>query len=279
MAEIAVLTLHGMGRQSPEYACDLLKELEDRLGENFGKISFIPAYYQDILQDNEDTVWRNLNAKVRWNDLREFVLFGFGDAAGLENGKEQKDSVYKQAQIRIAQALLKAHQETENGPAIFIAHSLGCHVLSCYLWDARNAENSLGIWPKVQNYAAEITENGPPLSDEQITYLKGDNLQSLFTTGCNIPIFVAAHARKDILPFTLPDDCEWHNYYDPDDVLGWPLVPLSDEYKIAVKDHKINAGGNLFDWILKSWNPMSHELYWGDDDVLDHLESEIRKLI
>ncbi|MCK5433566.1 MAG: hypothetical protein KAJ03_12535, partial [Gammaproteobacteria bacterium] len=67
---------------------------------------------------------------------------------------------------------------------------------------------------------------------------------------------------------------QWHNYYDEDDVLGWPLKPLSGEYRNRVKDHEMNAGG-----LFKSWNPMSHGGYWKDNDFLAPVSSYIRSLI
>ena len=75
------------------------------------------------------------------------------------------------------------------------------------------------------------------------------------TTGCNIPLFVAAH--DPVVPIDPPaTGFEWHNYYDPDDVLGWPLAGLGDDYGRLVTDHPINAGGSVLDWFLKSWNPL-----------------------
>ena len=44
-------------------------------------------------------------------------------------------------------------------------------------------------------------------------------------------------------------------------------------------DHPINAGGGIMEWMLKSWNPLSHSQYWGDDDVLDPLEEHLRALL
>ena len=56
---------------------------------------------------------------------------------------------------------------------------------------------------------------------------------------------------------------EWINFYDLDDVIGYPIRPLNDAYKQSVtKDVPINAGG-----LLSSWNPLSHNSYWTDNDV------------
>ena len=63
------------------------------------------------------------------------------------------------------------------------------------------------------------------------------------------------------------------------DLLGWPLAELSDNYATAVTDHSVNAGSGILGWIVKSWNPLSHGQYWGDDEVLDPLEAMLRTLL
>jgi len=137
---------------------------------------------------------------------------------------------------------------------------------------------AVGIWQDIGHFESEIT-GGDPLTAAQKAFLQGVSLRSFYTTGCNIPIFVAAHASREILPVTPNDTFEWHNFYDEDDILGWPLADLSPQYKKIVTDHPINAGGGIMEWMLKSWNPLSHSQYWGDDDVLDPLEEHLRALL
>ncbi len=56
---------------------------------------------------------------------------------------------------------------------------------------------------------------------------------------------------------------KWLNFYDPDDILGYPLKHLSASYGNAVsEDRAINVGGPAV-----SWNPLSHGAYWTDNDL------------
>lgn len=311
--KVALLTVHGMGETPPNYNSDLKSAIRERLGELADGMHVGSVYYQHILQPNEYRVWRKVEKKVVgpcnglwnalpwywvrrnwWNELRQFLLFGFGDAAGLESGKESRDSVYTQAQICFAKALFSARQNMDgDGPVVIIAQSLGCQVSSCYFWDAQLASDgsaiNVGIWRDIQSFSGEIisrdqglggVQTGREFSNEEIRFLQGRTFRTLITTGCNIPIFVAAHAKSDIIPIFAGDKMfQWHNYFDPDDVLGWPLSPLSQAYGERVKDYAINASGSFWGWIGKSWNPLSHTQYWSDVEVLDQLETQLRQFL
>jgi hypothetical protein len=279
----AFITVHGMGSTAESYNREVVAELRDRLGARFSDLHVGKVYYQGILQPNENRVWKGIGRRVRWDALRKFLLFGFADAAGLENGKEARTSVYSQAQTLIARELLLARRAMGgDGPVVILAQSLGGQVISCYFWDAHKALQGervdVGIWQDIGHFERQIT-GGDPLTHEEKAFLQGTSLRVLYTTGCNIPIFVAAHAAREILPITPNNAFEWHNYYDKDDVLGWPLAVLSPDYKKVVTDHSINAGRGVMEWIFTSWNPMSHSQYWDDDDVLDPLEEHLRALL
>jgi hypothetical protein len=279
MARVALVTLHGMGVTARDYADELLESLGKRMNGAFKDVLVQSVYYQNILQDNEERVWGRVEqkGKVHYDELRRFLLFGFGDAAGLENRKEFDNSVYEQAQMQIANALLKVHASDPLLPVVFISQSLGCHVLSNYLYDAqkfaRGGVVDAGIW-KASNPFINA------LSAGQRNFLKGDTAMAWVSTGCNIPIFVAAHAQGDIVPIDKPTgQFRWLNIYDPDDALGWPLQPLSDKYEALVEDRAINAGQGIIGTFIKSWNPLAHTEYWTDDDVVKPLASILSRLI
>lgn len=57
---------------------------------------------------------------------------------------------------------------------------------------------------------------------------------------------------------------EWINFYDADDVIGFPLRSLNAAYlKVVKKDVPVNTGSFLI-----SWTPLLHLEYWTDDGVL-----------
>jgi hypothetical protein len=131
-------------------------------------------------------------------------------------------------------------------PLIVIAHSLGSVIMSNYIWD-------------------EQVQKGRG----QTAFEKMETLVGFMTFGCNIALFSLAYNPVEAIKFppgTLPPHlrqvAKWLNFFDSDDVLGYPLKPLSPTYNQAVtQDIEVNVGG-----LLASWNPLSHTAYWTDNN-------------
>ncbi|MDL2356733.1 MAG: hypothetical protein QFF03_15895 [Pseudomonadota bacterium] len=286
MPKVALVTVHGMGVTLSNYADPMKAKLQQALGARYDELMIRPAYYQGLLQENEATVWNRVDAhsKVHYDDLRKFVLFGFGDAAGLETRKDEPDSVYELAQQEIARALLDVYTRCGSDcHVVFLTQSLGAQVLSNYIYDGqknkRGGAVDAGIWRDLEHTRAVLGGLGEPA---MLPFLRAETCMAWVSTGCNIPIFVAAHKTMNIKPIQRPNGAStfrWLNIYDPDDVLGWPLQPLSPEYDQLVEDRAINAGQGALDWIMRSWNPLSHTTYWTDDGVIKPLADMLRKLL
>jgi hypothetical protein len=282
MPHVALITLHGMGAAQHDYADALFGTLHQRLGDVADQLDLRPVFYQNVLKPNQEAVWHKIGNDVRLHylTLRRFLLFGIGDAAGLENRKELDGSVYELAQGAIARQLLDAYRKTPDTAVVFLAQSLGGQVLSSYLYDAQKSAAGLpvvaGIWKDIGDWSRRTF--GRDLDDAEKRFLAGGTCTAVLTTGCNIPIFVAAHRQLDIKPIDRPTPgFVWINLYDPDDALGWPLQPLSPGYAELVEDRAINAGRGIVDFVVKSWNPWSHTAYWSDPTVLDALEDALRR--
>ena len=81
------------------------------------------------------------------------------------------------------------------------------------------------------------------------------HLAGMLTFGCNIPLFTFAHDLEDLKPIKFPGEnltdgekevAKWINFYDADDVLGYPLKQIYPDFPY-LKDRDINVGG-LFQW-------------------------------
>lgn len=269
--ELGILVIHGMGETKEDYYFGLQEHIQKTLGSQiWDKVHFEPIFYQDLMQTNEYRVWSNMVQKevLDWKGLRQFMLFAFADASSLEHKPDKEGSVYHKVQKKIIDALKNTRSELGNQDKdiIVIAQSLGGQVISNYIWDFQESE---GIWKEENN------PDFPQFEPEEENFLKFNSLKYLFTTGCNIPLFVAGF--NEIVAIDKPNEkFKWLNYFDKDDVLGWPLKPLSESYnQVVEKDIEINAG-NFF---LQGWNPLSHTGYWTDRDFVKPLCETIESLL
>ncbi len=271
--KLAVIAIHGMGDTDENFADPLRENVRDMLTTaQWADIHFDTIWYQDIFQANQEALFDRSKSQLDGMFLRRFLLYGISDAAGLEYSRTKPDSAYEITQLRIFETLGRAYQAlgAQTGPVVVVAQSLGGQVISNYIWDARKVTPppvTWGLWRHPHD----------DLSEEELDFRKFGALRTLFTTGCNIPVFVGGLPPEEIVPISRPNPhFQWFNYFDEDDVLGWPLQPLNPDggYSTLVQDVAINAGG-----LFSSWNLLSHGKYWTDNDFLRPLTAHLSQLL
>ena len=228
---LIVIPIHGMGDTPRNYDTKLKTALRKRFNASeWNAIDWRSVYYQDVLQKNQQRMLDAMRAgaKLDWIKLRRFLLFGFSDAAALGDEPHKPNSAYQQIQQRVQSTLEAAFNAHGRGlPILMVAHSLGAHVLSTYIWDAQQNKVDRGVFR-----TGLATSPGGRSAREKFLRLK--TLRCLITTGCNIPIFIAGLAKSQIKPIVVDKrgwKIRWENYYDADDVLGWPLKPICPAYR------------------------------------------------
>ena len=212
-------------------------------------------------------------SRPAWINTRQFVLYALSDPATYAYKPEECDSVYRKVHERISKSLRKLCEELdEDGCVVVVAHSLGAHVLSNHIWDAKKRLKS------IEDGTADCQAESEECEESKQEYERIKKIKRIFTAGANITLFVAG--RPEVKPFAKPNDgFEWHNFYDEDDVLGWPLQQLPPKdgksYADLVKvECRINVGG-----LSKSWNPRSHTEYFGrGTKFIKHVAEEIEEL-
>lgn len=273
--KLGVLLIHGMGDQDANFADPMIEELKSflrRLGSNDKEICFHPVWWAPVLAQREADLLRELadGNDLAWMAVRRFVVQALADAIAYQGSyrpiSKDQITVYKGIHAAIAERLKQLRERLradrpENAPEaplVIIAHSLGCHMISKYVWDVTNPD----------------ADKKPENAFERL-----ETLVSMVTFGCNIPLFTLAFNNLDPIQFPTPGIerffpietpsehlaavTKWLNFYDPDDVLGYPLRPLGAKYAAAVSDDiPVNVGG-----LLRAWNPASHTAYWTDNDV------------
>ena len=270
--KIGVLVIHGMGSQDSTFAYDMIAELKKRLKPHADRFVWEPIFWARKLMDREAGLLEKLGEAqdpdgrriwLEWHKTREFVFHNFGDAVAYHREREDGEptSVYHDIH-RIVDASvrrLKAQLPSPDSPIVVMAHSLGAHIMSNYIWDHQ------------PDSAGEVHGDYEPLP----------SVAAMITFGCNIPLFSLSF--ETATPIDLPGAgvtkpelvkaSRWLNFLDVDDVLGWPLRPLYEKDRAKLKrkqqeetvdrieDHAINVGA-----VLQSWNPLAHGKYWEDDD-------------
>ena len=270
-AKLGILVVHGMGSQkNPHFADKMIDEVNGRLkdfGFNYHDLAWQPVYWADILQPQEDQLWKVLSKghSLSFPDLRKFVLSNLGDAVAYQREPDSSPDVYQRIHTRVHECVvnLRATLGDQDAPLMVMAHSLGSYVMSNYIWDQQR-----------QNRAAI---SGPTDFERMRT------LCTLVTFGCNIAIFSLAlqqYVGIDFPPAELKEPLKsaarWLNFFDPQDILGYPVKPLWDGYAnhSQIADLEINVGN-----IFTSWNPLSHDQYWTDDDFTEPVAKQIKAIL
>jgi hypothetical protein len=261
MKSLTLLTLHGMGKHRPDYAVPLTTALQARLGTAWGRVHVAEVHYAPLLQGPQQDLWEASvrAAPLKSRGLRRFVLHSLGDPVSLEHA-HNRSTVYEATQ-RLIQDQLRGALAAVGGdpqhPVVVVAQSLGCQVLSNYIWDAQHRKG--------------IFADAPADPSPQERFLALGSLRTIVTTGCNIPLFVSGIADRRC--FDRPEGLRWVNCFDLGDVLGWPMAPLGESYG-WIEDKVIRSGNSRLLRMVRS-----HTAYWKDGDLHDEVAGAIRGLL
>jgi len=105
--KLGVLVIHGMGSQDPDFAEEMIEELNDRVGD-LGKdpetIAWKPVYRVNILKGRQSEYLRNAKrvGDLNYIALRKFMLSAFGDASAYQEVQSVDNTTYEQIHKRVA---------------------------------------------------------------------------------------------------------------------------------------------------------------------------------
>jgi hypothetical protein len=266
--QLGVLIIHGIGSQPADFAEPHIREVRarlSRLGADPAQIAFQPVHWAPVLEAREAELWAALTGSHRLDVafLRKFLISAFGDA--LAYNQRQPNDTYRHIHAIIHKSIRELRDgpfEGQDRPLAIIAHSLGCHIISNYIWDRQRGR--------------------PPDYYGDTKLGRMETLAGLVTFGCNLPLFTLAHEPVVAIQFPPPDlDSDlkplarWDNYYDRDDVFAFPLKPLSPSYARSVTaDHEINAG---FPGLAQT--AAAHTGYWTDNSFTTPVAEMLARLL
>lgn len=277
MADLVILAAPGMGAVDEGFAEPLFQALKDHLGADWSRIHTDTILCQGHLQPNLERVFEAMQKRdMDYLRARKFMLYGLAEASAQMADIHQRGGNYEKTQQAIYQTFERAAKATsDNAPVILLSHSIGCCILSNYLWDAQRATINHGIW-------RDGGPKGVHKGSAKDLFLRGKTLAHWYTLGASNPLWTAGLARDQIQAVTSDTrgyNFRWKNFYHPDDLFGWPLKPLSPSYNQAVyRDFETRP---LADWSAASWGPqlVSHDGYWQSEMVLKNLVEDVTEVL
>jgi hypothetical protein len=298
---LAVIILHGIGTYSgggnldkDSFDTTLRDSLKKRLGAVFDRVAWQRVVWSDAALERRQTkLIEDRGMPWPWKGAFDFVSSFLSDASAYT--LPVHETALNRSSYHLVQKLVRGaliHLESELGadaattPVLAIAHSMGCHVLSCYAWDAlHKPERILG------------TGSTEKLSDFQA--LK--TLSGLIYVGCNLPLLTMNVPEEDLLPIRLPlrpvvlggAESVWLNMWEANDLLGYPIAPQyghyfggtharrddfpgwgrdpSQERRPTDIEVKLNSLGGL--------TPFAHSGYYKINSVQRRIADETRRLV
>ncbi len=263
--KIAVAIIHGIGLVERDFADGLMRELRKRFVSNGASgpdLVMKPVLWSPVLQGAENDLWVKLKkgGPLAYKKVRRFMVDFAADAIAYQPVSKER-RVYDAVHWIFAKALRSLAEEAgPHAPLCVVAHSLGTVIASNYLYDLQT-----DVKKKCVSKTVRRVMKGTPLE-------KGKTLSLLYTLGSplalwslrypnfGIPIQVPAPELRKYWPKIKG---EWVNFYDKDDVIGYPLKTINASYRKSVtSDKPVNVGG-----FFKSKTPLSHTEYWTDNDV------------
>ena len=271
--KIAVAIIHGIGKTPPDFAegmkADLLRRFTNA-GANPNDLIMKSVYWSPVLQGLEDELSRRTKAggPQGYGALREFMVSFAADAIAYQPAPHEQE-IYEKVHQVVAQALRALAEEAgPTAPLCVIAHSLGTIVASNYFYDLQTHPRRKIIADPVETSIGDTPLDwGETLS---LFYTLGSPLAlwSLRYTNFGSPLAVPAPALKHHWPAL---GGEWINYYDKNDVIGYPLKTINAAYSAAVKEDRVVSVGNLFTTLT----PLCHTQYWTDRNVTSPLATAL----
>lgn len=277
--DAAFIVFHGTHASQGSAYNQLIQRIDNLLKDSNIQLHSQRVLYTDILEHWNERIWEQMSNRISWRTLRRFLLSGFTKVLGHDLHHRPWMKVYEETQLRIAGAIYDATRAIDgDGKIIIRASSVMCHSISCFFWDAqkyllddRSVDN--GFWSNPHKFARSIKQTSS-FTKNDIYELGGRNIRAIVTTGNLIPLLITPHLNDKIIPIKkLNSDFEWHNYYNRNDVLSWPLGPLSDEYGDLVQDHISKGAYGLMLNMLTWWNPLSHHYGWADVESIRKIAS------
>ncbi|CAM5220799.1 Chemotaxis protein OS=Ureibacillus acetophenoni OX=614649 GN=SAMN05877842_11043 PE=4 SV=1 [Ureibacillus acetophenoni] len=267
--KVAVAIIHGMGNQKEGFANETMAKINKTFTEKMkhlvedpaSQLVIQPVLWATVFRDSEENLYNKLvrDNRLHYQGLRCFLINYLGDAIAYQPVETAKHN-YEKVHEKIGEGLNNLSKKAgDNAPLCVIAHSLGTVMAINYFYDLQFKRDEV----------TTIINNSSPLE-------KGDTLTLFYTMGTSLPLWSLRYTNFN-RPIHIPSKNlqhyypglhgEWVNFYSKNDVLGFPLKPVNENYHAAIDEDREVRVGN----ILTSWNPFCHTAYLTDMRVIERI--------
>ena len=275
MKKIAIALLHGSGRaEDHRHAAGIQEEIVERAKKEIGEenaqqgLVFEAINWAPAFGTAHDDLWFRLREgpELSFLDLRRFMLYFAADAIAYQPMPGGQDK-YQAIHTMVAAGFKSLAERAGDDAALcIVAHSLGTVIASNYLWDLQRGRVPAAVAPHIGTSPLE----------------RGDTLALLFTMGSPLALWSLRYPDfGEAIAFPAPELekhhprvwTEWVNFFDKDDILGYPVQTLNEGYRRIVVDREVNAGGFLW-----GRTPASHGKYWEDKEIARYVAGSLSHL-
>jgi hypothetical protein len=230
----------------------MIDDLKKKLSKSdCAKICWKPVWWAHILDRKEDILLRELLPEVESHGffnvskrMRTFVLKYIGDLTAyrylpnISERQKSRNEIYEGIHGIVYDSIVELKNELrgKEKPVIVMAHSLGSVIMFDYIRDR-------------QNHLDEGIYGHTPLE-------RMETLAGFITFGSPYALFTLADDPILSINFSPGKKAKWLNFYDDNDVLGWPLKKLAVCGACTIEDQPITIG----------WTLGCHNEYWTNDN-------------
>lgn len=275
--KIGIGIIHGMGEQSDTFVNNFSERIKGmyhdiRLGFNSDDLFVKGIWWAGVLNDIQAELCRRVNYRhdLWFEGLRGFVINYLGDPIAYQKTREYKDlkpgdqKIYFDIQELIGKNVTDIIQNISPGsPVVLIGHSLGAVMLLNYVYDSQKepADKEKIGWsvPEIEMLTGLVTM-GNPFALWSVRYKdfgKVIDFPGRLVTG------------------KLKDAAKWYNYYDPQDILAYPLKNVNQSYinLLQLEDVQVKMEG-----MIEDFTPLAHEGYFKSLDVAEKISLFLREI-
>lgn len=279
--KIGVIVIHGVDIQTGVSAGDvsqltfsnsMWRRVAGKLGPAAANVVWREVIWSDIIRGRQQAYFNTIRDKTSADAAREFVLSALSDAAAYRKTADGAASVYEQIHARIEVAMRSLEDQIgPDGQVLILAHSLGGHIMSNYIYD-------------LQQFRLRVAKGrfASPLQNMR-------TVAGLMTFGCNIPIFLFAYPPQKVVPISYPGDALpqaaqmttwWQNFYDKQDIMAYPMGSAAPLYaQMVANRHLRDVPIHLGTPVSSGWDPLSHGSYWAGAELASPVAHYITKML